>query len=309
MTDTNLKTIRVGARGSRLSLAQADGVMRKLTEAFPERIFRLEIIRTSGDRDRSSSLASMGGRGVFVKELERSLLDNGIDIAVHSAKDLPADLAAGLILAAVPARETVEDALVSKGGLRLGELPPGARVATGSPRRRAQILRFRRDLQIVEVRGNIDTRLRKLTEAHFEALVIARAGLRRLEMEDRIAEVLPPRKFLPAPGQGALALECREDDGEILSLLEVVNHSESFHALEAERSLLRTLKAGCSVPVGAWARLEADHLVLDAAVYNPAGGGVVAVHRSIPADQSPVTLGRETALELIENGAEILLKR
>jgi hydroxymethylbilane synthase len=308
MVDPNRKVIRVGARGSRLSLVQADSVVRKLSSAFPDRMFKLEIIRTTGDLHQTAPLSSWGGRGVFVKELERSLLEDGIDIAVHSAKDLPADLPDGLILAAVSEREEVEDALVSVEGQQLMDLPSGVKVATGSPRRKAQILRCRKDLQTVDVRGNIDTRLRKMTEAHFEALVIARAGLRRLGMEDRIAEVLSPERFLPAPGQGAIALECRRDDDDARSLLEIINHRESFRALEAERSLLKTLGAGCSVPVAAWARPVNGCLTLDAAVYHPLGDDLVAVRRTIGSEESARVLGREAALDLIASGAYTLIK-
>jgi hydroxymethylbilane synthase len=278
-----------------------------LQTAEPDRKFTLQAIRTEGDIKRSASLMEIGGRGVFVKELESALQEKAVDIAVHSAKDLPSSLPDGLTLAAVPQRGPVEDVLVSIYHLTLPELPPRLTVATGSPRRKALVRMFRPDLKVVEIRGNVDTRLRKLKECLFDAIILARAGLARLGLERHICQILPPDEFVPAPGQGALVLEVREEDTEVMRVVAKINSARDFACLKAERSLLQRLNAGCSVPVGAWARWSEDGLILNAVVLEPEGRRAIRSSGMTTELQDALELGEKVAEDLLVQGAGELI--
>ena len=288
-------------------MAQAQSVINLLQTAEPELKFTLQTIRTEGDVKRRASLRKIGGKGVFVKELESALQQKTVDVAVHSAKDLPSKLPDGLILVAVPRRGPVEDVLVSIYNLTLPDLPPHMTVATGSPRRKAFVRLFRPDLKVVDIRGNVDTRLRKLKESRFDAMVLARAGLVRLGLERHICQILPPDEFTPAAGQGALALEVREDDPEVIQIVAGINSVRDFACLTAERCLLQRLNAGCSVPVGAWARWSGERMILDGVVLEPEGRKAIRSSGSISDVQDARELGEKVAEDLLNQGAGELI--
>ncbi|MBU0520187.1 hydroxymethylbilane synthase [bacterium] len=308
MTDRGRQLIRVGARGSKLSLAQATWVVNRLAEVSPDYQFDLQVIKTSGDADQRTPLAAMGGTGVFVKELERALTEGEIDLAVHSAKDLPATLSEEFCLAAVPQRALVEDVLISRSGKKLLGLPEGAKIATGSPRRRAQMRKLRPDLVAVEVRGNVDTRLRKLGEGDFDAIILARAGLVRLGLEDRITEILSTADFLPTPGQGALAVEALLKNDRAVSIAREISNLRFEAALAAERSLLKALQAGCSLPIGGWARwVDGNKLIMDAVVLSLNGSMSVDAHSETDRISEAPSLGEQIAEKLMQQGAGEIL--
>ena len=307
MTDRLRGKIVIGARGSQLSLTQASWVIDKLREAWPDHHFELQVVKTSGDRDQNTSLSGMGGVGVFVKELERILSMREIDIAVHSAKDQPSNLASEFALAAVPKRAPVEDALISMSGAGLSELPPGAKIGTGSPRRRALASHQRPGLQFVDVRGNVDTRLQKLRDGEFDAIILAQAGLRRLGLEHHIVQLFSPDEFVPAPGQGALALEVRSGDEEITEIAGKIDCPQDHSALIAERSFISTLGAGCSTPVGAWARWVGGRLMMDAIALSPDGQVVVRSAGKVDTADEAEKLGRMLAQDLINQKAKEIL--
>lgn len=302
------RRVRIGTRGSPLARWQAEWVAARLRDAWPGLTVELVEIKTLGDRDRNSPLASIGGAGLFTKEIQRALLDCRVEIAVHSLKDLPTQPVEGLILGAVPPREEPRDALIAPAHGLLEHLPAGARVGTGSLRRRAQLLWMRPDLEVVGVRGNVETRLNHALEGRLDAVLLAVAGLRRLGLDSAITQTLGPPDFLPAVGQGALGIECRGDDPDTLALLAPLDDPASRASVLAERALLADLEAGCMVPLGAWGRSEADGLLaLDAAVLDPAGRQRLAAHASGPAND-PQTLGLAVAAELRRQGAEALLR-
>ena len=264
-------------------------------------------ISTHGDADRASPIEALGTAGVFTKELQRALLDGRIDLAVHSLKDLPTDAAAGLILAAVPPRETTRDALIARGGLRLAELPSGATVGTGSLRRRAQLLHQRPDLSPCDVRGNVETRIRKLDEGEYDAIMLAEAGLVRLGLADRITEVLPPEVMLPAVGQGALGIEARADDAATCAAVALLDDAATHAAVLAERTLLAELRGGCLAPIAAWGRTAGDgRLRLQAAVIGIDGRQRLAVDL-VDALSAASELGRRAAGQLLAQGAAALI--
>jgi len=292
--------LTIGSRGSQLALWQARWIQARLAALGHES--RIEIIHTTGDRITDVPLAKVGTKGLFTKEIEEALLRGDIDVAVHSMKDMPTDVPDGLAIDAVPERDDPRDALV---GVRLDELPERACVGTSSLRRTAQLHALRPDLEIDSLRGNVDTRLRKVEERHFDAIVLAAAGLRRLGLQQRIAEVLDPAVMCPAVGQGALAVETR-NDGEAFQLCAQLNHPETYAAVAAERAVLAELGGGCQVPIGAHARIEGDVLHIDAIVVSPDGNQVVRLSASGPArdhEQIGIRLGRELLLA----GAEDIL--
>jgi len=295
--------LRLGTRASALARWQADWVAARLTELGIE--VELVPITTQGDV-KTQPLGQIGGQGLFTKELQRALLDNQIDLAVHSLKDLPTAAVDGLALVAVPERESTADVLVSNVAQRIDDLPKAARIGTGSLRRKAQLLHIRPDLQFEDIRGNVDTRLRKLDEGQYDAIVLAEAGLRRLGMTERIANVIPQEVMLPAVGQGALGIEAREDDSAACELAELLDHPATHQAVLAERSLLLTLRGGCLAPVGAFARMVLGDLLLDAVVVKSDGSKkLTAGGRDGP--ECAFALGERVAQSLLSQGASDLI--
>jgi len=264
---------------------------------------RIEIIKTTGDKVLDVALSKAGGKGLFTKELEDALLEGSVDIAVHSLKDMPTEQPAGLILAATPERQDVRDAVVGK---PLAELPMGARVGTSSLRRAAQLRALRPDIQILDIRGNLDTRLRKLDEGQYDAILLAAAGLRRLGWEDRIAELIPVEFMCPAAGQGSLAIEVKEDNTHARSVVETLNHPATHAAVTAERALLASMGGGCQVPIGAHAVVEGSSLHLRAVIASQDGTKLVRGERrgeSANAD----AIGRALGDQLLQSGAAEIL--
>jgi hydroxymethylbilane synthase len=298
--------LRIGTRGSRLALWQVNFIADRLRSLPDTPPVELVIIQTAGDQVRDVPLSQIGGDGVFTKEIQRALLDRSVDLAVHSLKDLPTTHVEGLVLAAVPERGPAGDVFVSRRHRRFADLPPGAVVATSSLRRRAQVLRRRPDLHLVNIRGNVETRLRKLADQDLDALILAEAGLERLGLGKAVTEILDPAWMLPAVGQGALGLECRTDDAATLALVRHVNHPPTWHAVQAERALLRALGGGCQVPIGAATSVSASGLTLRGAVINPDGTRRVEGQVSGPVTTGE-ELGRRLAGELLQAGAGELL--
>jgi len=290
----------IASRGSQLALWQARWVQEQLAQKGHES--RIEIIKTTGDKITDVPLAQVGGKGLFTKEIEEALLDGRADLAVHSLKDLPTELPAGLVLAAVPVREDPRDAIV---GRKLADLPQGATVGTSSLRRAAQLRKRRPDLQIESIRGNLDTRLCKLDEGRYSAIVLAAAGLRRLGWADRIAELLPPDVMCSAVGQGALAIETRES-GAGRDAVAALDHAETHAAVTAERGVLAALGGGCQVPIGAFARVEAGRLQIQAVVIAPDGSELVTGH-SEGLSSDAAAIGRALGDDLLHRGARRIL--
>ena len=305
-----MKSLRIGTRGSALARWQAESVRAGLSRHGIAS--ELVIIRTAGDRDRQSSLRVIGGKGVFTKELEDALLEERIDLAVHSMKDMPTSLPAGLEISAICEREDVRDALISRHGLMLGQLPRGARIGTSSLRRQAQLRQYRGDLEMVDMRGNVDSRLAKLARGDYDAIVLAKAGLDRLGKAEQISEIVPPEICLPAAGQGAIGIETRKREDGIASAVRELNHHPSQVAVEAERAVLAGLESGCQVPIGVWcrmdsARMESGSLIIDACVLSADGTESIRESRTGPCENA-IELGRSVAAALLERGADRLLR-
>jgi hydroxymethylbilane synthase len=300
--------VRIGTRGSKLALWQTEFVRRKLSDVFPDVEFEVKVIKTKGDKILDSPLSKIGDKGIFTREIEIELLNREIDIAVHSLKDLPTKLPEGLIIGAVTEREDVRDVLISKDNLKLAELPKEAVIATGSLRRRAQLLHFRSDFKFVDLRGNIDTRFRKFDESNWDAMVLAFAGVRRMNYESRIAELISTDIVLPAVGQGAIAIEVREDDVKILDLVRRINHIETELATRSERALLRRLEGGCQVPIGAFAVVNDGKIKISAMISN--FDGTFFVRDSIEGfvSNDVEELGFELAEKLLEQGGARILE-
>jgi hydroxymethylbilane synthase len=298
--------LRIGTRGSRLALWQANFVADALRPLAAPRSVELVEIQTTGDQVRDVPLAQVGGIGVFTKEIQRALLDRSVDVAVHSLKDLPTLPVEGLLLAAVPPRGPTGDVFISHRHRHFDELPQGATVATGSLRRRSQLLHRRPDLRLVDIRGNVETRLRKLDEQGLDALVLAQAGLERLGLGAAITHVLDPAWMLPAVGQGALGLECRNDDAPTRDLLRPLDHTPTRQAVLAERAFLFALGGGCLVPIGALATVEEDRLTLRGVVL-PADRTRRIEGSVNGAAKEAETLGRRLAEELLAGGAREIL--
>lgn len=288
-------------------MQQSEWVRTRLQELDPDIAISLQRIHTSGDKILDVPLAKVGGKGLFVKEIEDALLRGEIDLAVHSMKDVPTVLPAALDILCVPMREDPRDALISREGLRFTDLQPGARIGTSSLRRQAQLLYRRPDLTIDMLRGNLDTRLRKLREGQFEAIVLAAAGLRRLGWSEQITEYLEPDISLPAIGQGALAIEGRRDDEQVRVLVNMMNHAPTWTTVRAERALLHRLEGGCQVPIAAHAVLNGDALRLDGLIAGVDGMRVVRDHVEGPASQ-PDALGVRLAERLLAQGGAVILK-
>ncbi len=302
-----VKEIVVGTRSSPLALEQTNLVIERLQEKFPGICFRKRLIKTTGDNILDTALAKIGDKGLFTKEIELALLDGTADIAVHSMKDVPTSLPEGLTIGAITAREYPGDVLVSRDGIRLGALPAGARLGTSSLRRAAQLLVYRPDLNIIPVRGNVQTRLRKLDEGQFDALVLAWAGLRRLGLDGRITEKIPFTLCLPAVGQGALGIEVREKDEEMLRMVSAINDPATNAAVQAERALLRRLEGGCQVPIGALGKVEGEELILEAMVAGLDGKPLYRAYEAGPSGQA-VAIGERLAERLLDMGARHILE-
>ncbi|MAE95017.1 MAG: hydroxymethylbilane synthase [Deltaproteobacteria bacterium] len=303
-----MSLVRIATRGSALALAQSGQLGRRIEAALGVEV-ELVTVRTTGDRIQDRSLAKVGGKGLFVKEVEEALLEGRADLAVHSAKDLPAELAPGLGLAAIPARADCRDALIGRvGGTHLEGLPRGARVGTGSVRRKSQLLAHRPDLVIRPLRGNVDTRLRKLEEEGLDAVVLACAGLDRLSLEERIHERLDPSVLLPCAGQGTLAIEAREE-GPLFEDLAALDDAAARFALTAERAFVGALSGDCHAPIAALAVVRPEGRVqLRGRVLATDGGRVVAVDASGAAHEA-LALGRGAAEEALGRGAEALIAK
>jgi hydroxymethylbilane synthase len=301
-----VKPIRIGTRGSMLAKWQAEFVRKKILEATGVDA-EIVIIKTTGDKMQQASFAQIGGRGVFIKELEEALLNEAVDLAVHSVKDIPTDVPSRLCFPLICRREDTRDCLISAQGETLATLRQGARVGTSSLRRQAQIRHVRPDLDVRELRGNVDTRLRKVESGEYDAILLAKAGLDRLGWSNRISEVLQPDVCLPAVGQGALGVQARQKDTEIADALAPLDDFETRQSIVAERSLLGRLEGGCQVPLGAWARFERGELVMDAVVCSPDGSQNIRQRAAAPPDQAR-ELGQRMAQMLIESGAREILE-
>lgn len=305
-----MKLLRIATRGSALALWQANHIRERLAQlhGIESELIR---IRTSGDKFQGASVAQVseqaGTKGIFIKELEEALLAGTADLAVHSMKDVPTENPAGLVFPAITKREDVRDCLISRDGAKLKDLASGARVGTSSLRRQAQLRHHRPDLELLDLRGNVDTRLKKVAAGEFDAIVLATAGMNRLGASDKITQILPPEVMLPAVGQGALGIETRADDHETLRLVAALDDPESHEAVTAERALLRELEGGCQIPLGAWARRENGELRLEACVFSADGKEFVRKDlrgRPEEAEELGVRLGQI----LIEAGADRILR-
>ena len=293
--------IIVGTRSSKLALWQADYVIRRLREQYPGIQVERRLMTTKGDKILDAPLAKIGGKGLFTKELEMEMLAGGIDIAVHSLKDMPTEVPAGLVITAITKRFDPGDAVVSPQYRTLAALPPGARVGTSSLRRRAQLLAARPDLTILDLRGNVNTRLKKLDAGEYDAIILASAGLKRLGFADRITDVLPAAMCLPAVGQGALAIETRADDAALRASLAFLQDEDTVRCARAERSFLRRVEGGCQVPVGVYASPEEAGLRVEAVIASLDGRRLYRDHLS-GAWADAEALGKELADKLLAAG-------
>ncbi|MGV6817108.1 MAG: hydroxymethylbilane synthase [Thiotrichales bacterium] len=298
--------LKIATRKSPLALWQAEFVRSQLLAANPELEVELVKMTTQGDKILDTPLAKIGGKGLFVKELEQGMMAGDADIAVHSMKDVPMDLPEGFALPVICERESPYDAFVSNRYSHIDELPQGARVGTSSLRRSSQILNYRRDLEILSLRGNVQTRLGKLDDGEFDAIILASAGLIRLEMESRIRYQIPPEIMLPAVGQGAVGIECRADDEQTRELISSLNHSETSQRVRAERAFNHRLEGGCQVPIGAFALLEENDIWIRGLVASLDGSEIISGERRGPIAQGEA-LGIELAEELLEQGADQIL--
>jgi len=298
--------LRIGSRGSILARWQAEFVRKQLFQVSGVEA-EVIIIKTAGDKMQQAPLTQIGGKGIFIKELEEALLEETVDLAVHSVKDIPTETPSRLHFPAVCRRDDVRDCLVSHKGDTLGTLKQGARVGTSSLRRQAQLRHHRPDLDIRELRGNVDTRLRKVESGEYDAIMLSKAGLDRLGWSQKITEALSPEVFLPAVGQGAIAIESRLKDTEATEILGKLDDDESRTAIIAERALLAALQGGCQVPLGAWARMERGELVMDAVVCSVDGVQYIRQRALAPPSQA-AQLGEQMAKLLADGGARSILE-
>ena len=302
------KTIRIGTRGSQLALWQANWVKSNLEGLYRDLQIELEVIKTSGDKILDVPLAKVGGKGLFVKEIEQALMYGQIDIAVHSMKDMPGDLPDSLCIGVIPEREVPYDILISQGDKPIKNLPTGARVGTSSLRRASQLLYMRPDIEIFPLRGNLDTRIRKLTSEHLDAIILAGAGVKRLNLEHVISEYIDPDIILPAVGQGALCIEVRKADPPIHELIAPLDHAETNRIVKSERAFLKRLEGGCQVPMAAFGRIDADTLTLAGMVAET--DGTIMHHQTISGAVSEAeAIGHELAGRLIDMGADQIIAR
>ena len=300
--------IVIGSRGSQLALWQANWVKSELERLHDNVDIDIRIIATSGDIIQDVPLAKIGGKGLFVKEIEEALLANEIDLAVHSMKDVPMELPTELGISVITKRENPLDALISKNGEKLADLPQGATIGTSSLRRSSQLLKYRGDFKIHPLRGNVDTRLRKVEEGKYDAILLASAGLNRLGWANRITEEISHDILLPAMGQGALGIETRLDDTKIYDLISTLNHEQTHYAVSAERSLVGRLDGGCQVPIGAYARVEKGLIKLKGLVASLDGEIIYKLENVGPVDDA-INIGQELGGQLLKMGANEILEK
>jgi len=298
----------IGTRGSQLALWQSEWVKAALMKQYPTLTVELQIIKTKGDIILDVPLAKVGGKGLFTKEIEEALLDDRIDLAVHSMKDMPAVFPKGLYIGAVPERETPEDVLISRKGLKLSQMPEGARIGTSSLRRSAQLLYHRPDFEILTLRGNVGTRLNKLETQKMDGIVLAAAGIKRLGFENRVTEYLAKDVMLPAVGQGALCIEMRENDPDVYALTRFLDHSETRAVITAERAFLHRLEGGCQVPIAAHGKLENGRLTLCGLVADIDGSKMIKETLCGPEAESE-SIGIDVAERLLAKGAKPILDK
>jgi len=301
-------SVKIGTRGSKLALWQANWVKSALKKKFPNQAVEVIAIRTLGDKILDAPLTEVGGKGLFVKEIEQALLDRSIDIAVHSMKDMPADIPQGLFMGAIPQREIPTDVLISRSGLRFHELPRGAIIGTSSLRRAAQLKHARPDIAIMPLRGNLDTRLRKLETENMDAIVLAAAGIKRLNYTSRITEHLNEAMMLPAVGQGALCIEIRRKDPEIQSLVTELDHAATRLIIQGERAFLSRLEGGCQIPIAGYGKIKNNTYILDGMVADIDGKTLINGTLNGPAE-SAQSIGLTLAEQLLEKGADKILDR
>jgi len=301
-----VRKLTIGSRGSELALWQTNFTKGALEARFPNAEFDIRIIKTKGDAVLDTALSKIGDKGLFTKEIETALINSDIDLAVHSLKDLPTAQPAGLKIGAVSKRETPNDVFISKNFASIGDLPPGARVATGSLRRKSQLLAFRPDLEIVEIRGNVPTRIEKFLASDLDGMILAYAGVHRLGLDAHIKQIIPTDILLPAVGQGVMAVEIRETDEETATMLDAVNDSETAACITAERAFLRRLEGGCQVPIGAFAVLENDEIFLQGFVGSLDGRRVIRDAMRGAKDEAD-GLGLMLAEKCLEAGAAQIL--
>lgn len=298
----------IGSRGSELALWQANFIKKKLERKNKNLRVEIKIINTKGDKILDVALSKIGDKGLFTKELENELLNGSIDIAVHSLKDLQTSIPKGLKLAAVTKRHPVEDILIAKKkGTKIKNLPLGAIVATGSLRRRSQLLHLRPDIQVVELRGNVPTRIKKFKESNWDGIILARAGVERLKLNKHISSIIGKKEMLPAVGQGALGIEIREGNELAENAIQKIHHEKTYMAVRAERSLLKALEGGCQVPIGAFAQVKPNGLFLEAVV-GSIDGSITFRKKLRGSKQNPEKLGEALAKDLLKAGADVVLK-
>lgn len=300
------KLVTVGSRGSKLALIQTNWVISELKRFNPEYEFQIEKITTKGDKITDAPLSRLGGVGLFTKELEVALINKKIDIAVHSAKDVPTEIPEGLIIGATPKREDPHDVLISINNAPLEKLPDNARIGTSSLRRKAQLLASRPDLKILDLRGNLDTRLKKLEAEDMDAIILAHAGLIRMKYTGPISQVIPFDIMLPAVGQGSLCIEIRKGDARIEKIISGMNDTQTRIAIEAERALLARLQGGCQVPIGAYAHVQKNEVFIEAAICTVEGDHIIRDKQGGPAQQA-AKIGDELAQRMLENGGMRIL--
>jgi hydroxymethylbilane synthase len=297
----------IGSRGSQLALWQSEWAKARLLEAHPDLSVDIEVIKTKGDTNLAASFSEIGSKGVFTKEVDEALLSGQTHFSVHSLKDLPTTFPDGLSLTTVSPRADVRDAVCAREVTSLDALPQGARVATSSLRRQALLRSERPDLELVPLRGNVDTRLKKLVTEELDAIILAGAGLKRLSFDDHISELLDPSRFIPAAGQGVMAIVSREDDRETAELLSVMEDGAARYAITAERQALADLGGGCRIPFGAWARIEDETLVMDGVVAHPERGEPVRAHVSGDPERA-AAMGKQLAADLLSLGGKAILE-
>lgn len=303
----DLEKLIIGSRGSGLALWQANWIKSQLEELHSGLQVEITVIKTSGDKIQDVPLTKIGGKGLFVKEIEEALMLRDVDIAVHSMKDVPMKLPYELEISVVTERENPFDALISRDNVKLDDLPKNAKIGTGSLRRSSQLLKYRPDLQIVPLRGNIDTRIKKLDTKGLDAIILAAAGLLRMGWGDKIAQIIPAEVILPAMGQGAVGIETRKHDPDVFEAIMALDHEETHLALDAERAFVDVLEGGCQVPIGAYATLDDENITLSGLVASLDGKTIFqASHKRLLAEAKQ--LGRELGKEILAMGADKILK-